>query len=408
MEAWDNDDKVRPIPIEDDDAADGFAPVPAPPTREHSSTQRPWIPLLVSSTAVALVVVTVSLLGGLRFDESPTTPPDAFTASDVDEEGSTTTATTIPPRLDEVLPDTTQRLTIIARNGDGLWALLWDPSFREPKAVPLDIPVDTTGGNGEVAIFDRGGTFVAVKACKETVCGVYVGTPTDLHKADEIPPSATFVWHATEVGKLAWAPFGAEGAQVTTATVNPLSGALTKQEPSLTLGAGEKLHRWDTQGFITTTNVGTTAYDPSGAVRWSHDGFQAQSATDLNVAMFDPLAGWQFVDRATGATVGIPDLSLNSADGFVWISTSESADLIARTVEGPTSTGLEIVGGPIAAKRIVTIEPGVVPLRFTEQGHYFVFVNNSATEMTFVDWARSASYRLELPADMSMVGFHLD
>ncbi len=408
MEAWDNDDRVRPIPIEDEDA-NGLTPLAHTPNRERASTTRPWIPLVVSSIAVAATVVTVSLLGGLRFDDSPATPPDVFASPDVDADGSTPTptATAVPPRLDEVLPDTNQHLTIIARNGEGLWALLWDPSFREPKAVPLDIPV----GDDEsvIARFDRGGSFVAVSTCIPDNCGVYVGSPTEPTRAEEIPPGSSFVWHATEVGRIAWAEYRTDsGGAVTTATVNPLSGALTKQEVAFNLAPGESLRYWDSRGFIAVTSSGSTAYDTDGTIQWQFDDLHAVSATDVNVVMLDQEGNWQFVDRVLGTPVEIKGLGSTTGDGSVWISTSESADLVARSVGGRTSTALEVVGGPIFAKRIVSVQPNLLPFRFTEQGHYFVFVNQKATEMTFVDWARSASYRLSLPNGMTMVGFHLD
>ncbi|MGI9667001.1 MAG: hypothetical protein ACR2N2_07880 [Acidimicrobiia bacterium] len=401
MEAWDDGQRVRPIPIEDDDVVEDVSPKRV----RGDAPRRPWLPLAIAASAVVVVMASVAGFGALRFDEPPTTPPDAFTAGEVDADGSTTTAAPLPPRLDESIPGITDRLTLIAENDKGLWTLLWDPAFREPKAVSLGIEPDLSGP-GNIAMFDRGGRFIALETCLPAACSLYVGLPADPGVEADLINVGGWVWHGTEVGRLAWTELVETETVIRTASVNPLSSSLEDVTVAMTVPGIVELAHWDASGFI-LRNAETTAYDPSGNALWSISGVFPTSATTSIVSLVDEGFVWTLVDRLTGERTEHLDVSGSAEDSRVWLTTSESTDLVAKVAEGVSGSQLTVVSGSLNAPRLVSIKQGFDPLRFTENGQFFVFVNTNATTLAFVDWRTGASYEVDAPANYRVVGFYL-
>jgi len=411
MEAWDERDKVRPIPIEDDSIA--FAE-DEPRWRDAvRRPRRPWMPLSIAIVAIVIIVGSVSVFGALRFDDPPPTGPDAFSPSDQDEEGSTTTATVLPPRLEDILPGTTDRLTLIAVNDDGIWALLWDPSFREPKAVPLSqdaIPPDGV----DLAAFDSSGRSVAVRSCPEVVfqrrlagdiraigCDVYVGTPTDIGTTPDIHGAADFIWHASEVNRIAWVQLGETGdSTVVTATVNPLSGRLQDAQAAFAVKGGPTLVQWDRHGFVLSDGT-TTAYSPEGAVAWTVEG-HATSGTDTAIAVGQD-DSWSLVDRVDGSLIDSQDVGRSS----VFLATSDPADLVGRLTDFESSYSLTVIGGGMRAPRVLSLKAQYAPIGFSSEGRYFLFQNDAGDTISFVDWRTSAAKDVTVPSGYRIVGLDI-
>ena len=59
--------------------------------------------MAIAAVAIVAVIGSVTVFGALRFDEPAPPAEDEFSSFDTDEEGSTTT-TTFPPTLEDLLP----------------------------------------------------------------------------------------------------------------------------------------------------------------------------------------------------------------------------------------------------------------------------------------------------------------
>jgi hypothetical protein len=410
MEAWDDRDKVRPIPIEDGSARfDGSPPEPPDPHRPR----RPWVPVAIAVVALLIVIGSVSVFGALRFDDPQARDPD-FSASSEDDEGSTTTATVLPPRLDELLPGTTDRLTLMAVDQDGVWALLWDPSFREPKAVPLGtghIDPDAV----DLAAFDPSGRSVAVRSCDGTIldagtstevgrtdCDLYVGTPTDIGLTPDIQHAADFIWHASEVNRIAWIQLDpTNGTWLKVASVNPLSGRLQDQEFLFPVDAGTDIVQWDRYGFVLSDGT-TTAYGQDGSPLWSIPG-HASTGTDTTIAIAGDASTWTLVDRVDGSElpISIPSRSL------VYVATSDSADLLGRLAEFGSSYSLTITGGGMQAPRIVNLRAMLIPIGFSAEGQYFLSRTDEGNTISFVDWRTGAAKDITVADGYRIIGLDI-
>ena len=400
MEAWDDGDRVRPIPIDDDE---GIAPVHGePPQRRGGGRSRPWLPLLIAIVAVVIVIGSVSVFGALRFEDPEPVDVASFSATTLDEDGSTTTATTLPPRLEELLPGITDRLTLIAEQDDEAVTLLWDPSFRVPKAIPLGVSSSPRSSLG-AALFDRGGRFVAIEKCDaQQVCDLHIGLPADVGVQADVEGALGFTWHASEVGRIAWVQASADGYTVYTATANPLTKSLDDVTPAFTLDEPIRLVQWDNHGFVAKYVVGdvkTAALAPDGTSVWDVPG-TATTATESIVGVFDSDAGWSIVERTTGASVG----TTAPAAELLYVAASDSAELIARlSLKSDEYYSLTVTGGDLTAPRIVTIERDYTPLGFTEDGRYFLFLG-SEESVVFVDWNRGSARTVSAPDGHTIIG----
>jgi len=399
MEPWDGGDRVRPIPIEDDDGADYRS---EPPRRDSSGPSLPWLPLLIAIGAVVIVVGSVSVFGALRFEDPEPADVASFSATTVDEDGSTTTATTLPPRLEELLPGITDRLTLIADYEGEAISLLWDPSFRIPKSIPLGVSSTSRSSLG-TALFDRGGRFLAVEKCDaQQICDIHVGLPADVGSKPDIENALGFTWHASEVGRIAWVQASKDGYTVYTATTDPLSKGVNAVQPQFTLSELPRLVQWDNLGFVVTHVVEparTVALTTDGVEVWALNG-RGTTATESIVPIVDGSQGWSIVARDTGEPIGAGA----PAEDLVYVATSDSAELIARlSVRSDQYYSLTVTGGDLTAPRIVTIERDYTPLGFTEDGRYFLFLG-SEESVVFVDWNRGAARTVSAPDGHTIIG----
>lgn len=417
MEAWDDGPRVRPIPLDEE----AGIPVPEEFGETGRRRVRPWVPISLALVGFAVAVASVSVFGALRFDDPPPPTDDEFAADVTDEEGSTTTATTLPPRLDELLPNSTDRLTLIAERDGVLYALLWDPSFREPKPVVLGIE-ETPAASFTGAWFDRSGRLAAVERCGSLRCDLFVGDPSDLGTTAALTGIIGFTWHASEIGRLAWVERAEDGYAVVTGHVNPLSGTVQDVRVAFTTPEPVRLVQWDGLGFVTQSSGGTargttaSAVTPEGATIWERPGL-ATTATSRIVAVAEPMVvggedaepdttvlQWGIVDRSSGEPIEGPTPNEGS---IVFVGTSESADLVAQLSARETGPySLRISGGSIAAQRVVTVQQRYVPAGFTDDGSYFMFVGGDRN-LVFVEWNRGTSHEIVAPEGYRILGLDL-
>lgn len=400
MEAWDDDQRVRPIPIEDpfgSNAGAGSTP--------DGRAERRWLPFVAAIGAIVVITASVGAFGALRYEDEPPTGFDALQSPENAADLPTTTVPAASRQLDELLPGVSVRLTLIAERDDTLWALLWDPSFREPKAVPLGIESTPTARLSR-AEFDRSGRFVAVEACGHRTCDVYVGSSSDVGTAPVLGGILGFTWHASEVGRLSWIVPVADGYAVRTGTVDPLTMTIRDDETAFVLPEPGRLVQWDALGFVVRRFINeraTAAYGPDGQVLWTLPG-EVSTGTASIVAVLDE-SGWSTVDRATG--IPIEAVGGQENRSFLFVTTSESADLIARLAERTDgSYSLMVTGGSMAAMRVVTIAQRYDPVGFTDDGTYFLLIGQGR-RVVFVDWSRSASYEVVVPDGYDILGLDL-
>jgi hypothetical protein len=401
MEAWNDGDRVRPIPI-DDDVPDGLEPVidatPRVPNR------RTWVPLAVAIGAVVIVVGSVTIFGALRFDDPEPSDPGLFSANPTDDEGSTTTATTLPPRLEDLLPGITDRLTLIAEShdDDSAWTLLWDPSFRVPKAIPLGIEASPTADLTS-ARFDSSGRHVAVATCGSTACDLYVGSPSEVGTSPDVEAVLGFAWHATEVGRIAWVAPSDDGYDVVVASSNPLSQTVEDVEKAFTLSDPFRIVRWDSDGFVVMFSgdkAVTAALEPDGSIIWTSDAAARTTAASDVVAVYSPEDGWFLLDRTSGEPVESP----GTPQELVYVGTSDTSDLIARlATREQGGLFLKVSGGSLRAQRIVTIEEQYTPIGFTADATYFLFLSGE-DRVVFVDWNLGAARTVDAPEGYRIIG----
>lgn len=342
------------------------------------------------------------MFGALRFEDTEPADVASFSATSRDAQGSTTTATTLPPRLEELLPGITDRLTIVAENDGEAVTLLWDPSFRVPKAIPLGVSSSSRSRLG-AALFDRGGRFVAIEKCNaQQICDLHVGLPADVGTKPDVENSLGFTWHASEVGRLAWVQASEGDYTVYTATANPLTKSIDDVESAVVLDELVRLVQWDNHGFVAQHVVGDTrtiALAPDGGEMWTMAGM-ATTATESIVGVVDSETGWSIVERTTGTSLG----TSAPAEELLYVAASDSAELIARlSVRSAQYYSLTVTGGDLAAPRIVTVEQQYEPLGFTDDGTYFLFLSGSET-VVFVDWNRGAARLVAAPDGYSVIG----
>lgn len=407
MEAWDDDQRVRPVPIQDSfEGEDPFGGSAGAGSAPDGQPTRRWLPFAAAIGAIVVITASVGTFGALRYDDEPPRGFDAIQSPENASDVPTTTVPTVPRQLDELLPGVSVRLTLIAERDDALWALLWDPSFREPKAVPLGIESTPTSRLSR-AEFDRSGRFVAVEACGHRTCDVYVGSSSDVGTQPVLGGTLGFTWHASEVGRLSWIVPVADGYAVHTGTVDPLTMTMREDETAFVVPEPIRLVQWDALGFVVGRFINeqaTAAHGPDGEVLWTVQG-SASTGTASIVAVLDEVSGWFTVDRATGVPIEAVGGPENRS--LLFVTTSDSADLIARLAERTDgSYSLMVTGGSMAAVRVVTIAQRYDPVGFTDDGAYFLLIGQGR-RVVFVDWSRGASYEVVAPDGYDILGLDL-
>lgn len=409
MNPWDEEQSVRPIPIgRDGDQAPNLRNNKTP---HRHRPRRPWLPLAISSLTVGVVVVSVSVFGGLQFEDP--LPPDpgqfASRAGDVDTTIATATTTTIlPKRLDESLPGLSDRLTLIATTVGGIRSLLWDPSSRTPlpyelKEAPWSELVNTS------AAFDSGGRTLAVVVNTPSGTDIWAGTTTNIGDLPDITRAASWAWHATEVGRLAWTGVRDDGElTLNTGTISPLTGDLVDVRTRTELIAAGGIVRWDAKGFVINDARTIRALNDDGSLAWERSGVAASASSTFVIALVpDQTPTWTVLDRETGETsteIGpLPEASRRNA----WLTTSQSTGLIATVVRTDSRSSLTIRGTELSAPRIIQVDTSVLPFGFTSQGEYFIFKATDTNDLVFVNWRTGAIHSVPVPDEYVVIGLDL-
>ena len=275
MDAWEDESPVRPIPIEDDDGL----PLPVAgrvPRNRSRRRYRPWLPLVISGAAVVALVSAVAFLGAVQFQDVPAINPEVFSlTTNTDPEASAEEL--LPPTLEESIPGVDQRLTLVTTDGDALWTLVWDPSFRAPKPSAVMTPGETVWSS---AAFDAGGRVVAATGAhprNPLPQDVWLGSPTQINHTPDIQDTYAVAWHATELSRLAFVRLSLNAGseplfQLWTTTIDITTNSRT--EPTLGVEAAEPptIVRWDGDGFVLQIGQRTLIIGPKGDELWCTSG----------------------------------------------------------------------------------------------------------------------------------------
>ena len=403
MAQRDRHEKVRPIEYIPDDSS---SPVRDQDQLRETDRHRPWIAVALSSVAVLLVVGAVSVFGALESnDPEPQDPQEFASGAQSDTEGP---PETLPPRLEDALPNLTDRLTLVAMVDDAFQTLVWDPSFRVPKAY--DLPIVDNGPLADIeASFDSGGRTVAVEVTTPQATRVYVGDPTDIGQIADIVGPTSFLWHASQVAAIAWVLPGRDGQwELHTGKVDPLMGTITNDSVVAGFSIPVGLVRWDSSGFILNKGSSVVAVDASGQDMWQLSGVAVSgSASVLAIIAPDDSASetrWLIADRLTGAATSH---QVTGVPRDVWVTTSRDSDLIAEIAASTARTRVLVDGPELAAKRIVQVDLNVSPIGFTSSGEFLQFNEFGSNDLVFVNWRTGATHTVPIPDNTIIIASDL-
>lgn len=411
MEAWEGESQVHPIPIEDDDGVHHPAEGTPLPARAHD--HRPWLPLAVSGAAIVMLIGAVAFFGAVEYPDAPRTNPRVFSLTTIPST-DTSPAAVLPPTLEETIPGITGRLTLITTDGETLWTLVWDPSFRVPKSYSLTSP---SGVSWTMASFDAGGRVVAATGkgpVRNRPRDVWLGPPTQIDQTPDIRDTWSAVWHATEVSRLAFVTVsydaGSEAVfQLWTTEFDALTNAAA--EPDLVAEFDQSTHivRWDGDGFVMQIGNRTAALDPAGAEIWRTDG-SAYSASPNFVPHVRRTAGgreWSLIDRATGVQMSFTNFGNAATAAAANVIAARNNDLFAAATPREAGTTITIFGSTRSARRILQVEGDPTLYQFTPDAAFLILRLPDTNDLVFLDWRSGAVHRLDVPNDHEVLAVDL-
>ena len=403
MTSGDRQDRVRAIEYTPDGSS---TPKPEQDQAPEPGRPRPWIALALSAVAVFIAIGAVAVFGSLEFDDPEPPEPQEYASGAQSEVNAP--PETLPPRLEDSLPNLTDRLTLVAVVDDKVQTLVWDPSFRVPKAY--DLPIEHVDTDTDIeATFDSGGRTLAVTVTTPRTTQVYLGDPTDIGKSPDIVSPVSLLWHASQVGAIAWVLPGQDRQwALHTGKVDPLSGTLTNDVVVAHFSTSVGLVRWDSSGFVLNRGSDVMAIGPAGEQEWEHAGVAVSgSASILAVIAPDDSASntrWVIMDRASGE---VASQQVTGTPGEIWVTTSRDTDLIAEISATTDRTRILVNGPEIAAKRIVQVDLQVAPIGFTSSGEYLQFNLFDSNDLIFVNWRTGATHVVPIPDNTTVIGSDL-
>ncbi|MDA2978444.1 MAG: hypothetical protein O3B42_01585 [Actinomycetota bacterium] len=415
MESWNDDSRVRPIPVEDETISSS-----GPVTRSQSASdgpKRPWLPIVVSGIAVAIVLGSVAVFGSVQDTDPPPLDPSAFASRT--EAVEETTTTTLGPTLSETIPGIKDRLTLVVDGPNGPAVLLWDPTFVVPKELSLIAngtgDSASSGDAGYSVSFDSGGRFMAleVHGLRSPDSSLYLGIPTNVGGLDLVGVQS-YRWHATEVGRIAWVQHR-PGNQPTlsTASVDQLKKTVVDSSPLAEIDEGDSLVRWDRDGFVLNTADGQVVWrDPAGVEQSRIEGVAVAVGTTVMVLappQMNPslLSSAQLFGRdgTPGATA--LDAPLPPGISLRTFAISRTSDLVARIDVSSLGTRLQVSGPSLSSIHLLDNQDDLTALGFTANDEFFVFERLRTNDLVFVDWDLGTVQELNIPDQYTVVALDI-
>jgi len=279
MPPRERDDRVQPIPINDDDAATELAPVTEGASR---APRRPLAGLMMVTFVAIVAAVALTSWGAVRDDAS----------ADESLESRATGS--------HLGPD--DQLLLVAERSDVQWDTTWDrlqPPRTTTGLIGL-IPAPRSSAAASRSI-DATGTVLADRICRAGTCVIGLfAREAPLDRIATIDGDA-FAWHEEDPFRIAWTIGSGPVAEIRSGILDPESGAIGGIETHGSTAANDRLERWDRDGFI-VTGTRTHAIDGDGAPMWSTEA----DLLDLSGGMVAITRGpgsWAVLDRISGVTL---------------------------------------------------------------------------------------------------------
>jgi hypothetical protein len=424
---WNDEPRVRPIPVEDDSL---FSSDPVKRNRTTADgPRRLWLPIVVSGIGVAIVLGSVALFGSVQDTDPPPLDPLAFRNRTTEAPDESTT--TLGLSLSDMIPGFTDRLTLLVDRPNGLAVQLWDPSFSSPEAeasegsitgkatlpdfkeVPLFLEVAPEAEYS--ASFDSGGRFmaVAVETPTSSQLALYVGIPTNIGGLDLIGVQS-YRWHATEVGRIAWVQHrpGNQPA-LSTGGVDQLRESIADVTQLALVDEGDSLVRWDRDGFVFNTTGGQVVLRDTAGVELSRiDGVAVAVGTTVIVVAppgMDPslLSTAQLFGRHGTPGETLFEAPLDPGTSLRSFVISRTSDLVARIDVSSLGTRLQVTSPSLSRIHLLDNQDDLTPLGFTTDYRYLVFRRHAINDLIFVDWRLGTVHDLTIPDGYSVVAIDI-
>ncbi len=416
MEARDNESQVRPIPITDDNGV--LLPDAGAPRRERATPpHRPRLPLAVSLIAVVGLVTAVAVFGAVEFRDTPSTDPEVFSITAPEDEASST-VDTVPLSLEEAVPGITDRLTLITTDGEALWTLVWDPSYRVPKTYAMMSP---SAQSWTSASFDAGGRVIAALGTGLNGTGpqdLWFGQPTQIDHIRDIDEVWSTTWHASELSRLAFMTFTVGDAseatlQLQTTEIDALTDTHTSPRVMSEFTELASVVRWDNSGFVIQMGDTTLALDAGGAELWRNDGW-AQNASPNFIPQIRTIgegSQWYLTDRSTGDHTSFAEFGINASAIETTVVGAQSNDLFAAATYREAGTTVTVIapklGAQLSAPRVVQVKGDPALYQFTPSASFLILRPTTTNDLIFLDWRTGAVHHFDVPDNQTVLALNL-
>jgi hypothetical protein len=391
MEARDPGSKIRPLAIDDLDAAT--------PQRAPGGPTRRWTPLaVIAAGAIAFGIIATGLGSGepIVVARDETQPPATLPKDATITPSEAPVVTTAPPTLGDMLPiaDGPLRLTSLAATATRV--VTWDRAASEPTssyllAQPVSVSYNSDGSRLAVLSVTAGSRLVIDDADP--------GDPFCIRGA------TSGVWHPADPDLLAWTRVDDEGAN-TTIVVADVSDPISGDPPvdfEASIPGEHVLLAWGDWGFVTAGGDTTFGWSADGTPARSAVGSFFDAADDGTVLMANSDAGGiPFLLSPDGSITEIPSLDLHTTDLRL---TDDGQWVLATTFQEDGHTSIIARAVMSRSTRLTSIEEAASVLGTAQMDRFLVLQEIGSKDLVLKDWSNGAEYRL--PLDDVISAFHL-
>jgi len=391
MEARDSGSKIRPLPIDDLDAAT--------PERGPVGQTRRWTPLaVIAAGAIAFGIIATGLGSGEPVvvasgdRQSPTTLSKEATSTS----SEAPVVTTAPPTLGDMLPITDGPLRLVSLAATATKVVTWNRAATEPTSRYLLTQPITVSYNSDGS---RLAVLAVVGGSRLVIDDTDPGDPFYIRGA------TSGVWHPTNLDLLAWTAVDDAGTD-TTITVADFSDP-TSGDPAVDFEASipgkHDLLAWGDWGFVTASGDTTFGWSADGTPTRSAAGSFFDAADDGTVLMADSAAGGMpFLLSPNGSITEIPSLDLHTTDLRL---TNDGQWVLATTFQEDGHTSIIARAVMSRSTRLTSIEEAAYVLGTAQMDRFLVLQEIGSKDLVLKDWSNGAEYRLPLNDVIS--AFHL-
>jgi hypothetical protein len=449
MEAGDVNGPIRPLPPQEPE----HGPAPEPHRRRGG-----LVPALIGVGVVTLTALVLAAVSGGPLPRSEPTLPPALAESGVVAD-LTTTTTTLPPRLDDLVPDVEGPLQLLQGTGDRTAVAYWPATARAPRLYETSVPRGSSLTMSPVG-FDTSGSYLAYLVARPQGYDLHVGVATTEQLVQHGSPYVTSaVWHPADEGRLAWVvrtsdPQPSDGQPSTLYIGEAKPRGVLEDSSIAEIPPGFELAAWGDWGFALN---GPAAADASAITEWP-DGTQRLSPLRIAIIL-DPTGA--ILATAPGQVVGgnasgdlivlgnqvayesiatgpegdldlgfvqppviLPE-GVNVTDHLLRVVAVErdlfpqgtaAPDAMAISPDGTRLAVVSITANDTSRVRAVALEGGVdriIPVSrplalvgFIADGRYLALADTREPELVLVDWRVGAQYRVPL-RNRSVLAAHL-